>query len=57
MQQESAGNANAVNETSDGRFTVGLFQIHTSTWKTWYERGERREEGARDERESKEKRD
>ena len=46
VSQESGGNANAINNTHDGQYKVGLFQIPSNLWSVWYVNKER--EGGRE---------
>lgn len=37
MQHESGGNANAANENTNGSFDIGLWQINSVNWASWYD--------------------
>ncbi len=36
MSHESGGNANAANYNTDSSFDVGLWQVNSFNWNSWY---------------------
>jgi hypothetical protein len=45
VEHESSGNAHAANENTNGSFDVGVWQINSGNWASWYVWRGREQEG------------